>query len=71
MIAITRKEYDAIIYAYARLEYIVRNNQDPEYIQFTKPGDEGCVRVFDHLIDRINEWIESQEQREQEEEDDE
>lgn len=58
MIDITAKEYDAIIYAYARLAYIVENDKRPEYIENTQRSDQSCVDVLDKLIDRVNEQIE-------------
>ena len=54
MIDITSKEYDAIIYAYARLSFIVKNDERPEYIENTRRSDQSCVDVLDKMIDRIN-----------------
>lgn len=54
MIEITSKEYDAITYAYARLSYIVENDERPEYIENTRRSDQSCVNVLDKFIDRVN-----------------
>lgn len=61
MIDITGKEYEAIIYAYARLSYIAENDKQPEYIENTQKSDKACVNVLDKMIDRINASIEANE----------
>lgn len=60
MIEITRKEYDAIIYAYSRLSFIIENDETPEYINNTRHSDQGCVNVLDKFIDRVNSMIEKE-----------
>lgn len=60
MIEMTMKEYEAIVYAYARLDYIVENDKRPEYIENTLPNDKSCVNVLDKFLDRVKEVIEKE-----------
>lgn len=60
MIEMTMKEYEAIVYAYARLDYIVENDKRPEYIENTLPRDKSCVKVLDKFLDRVKEVIEKE-----------
>lgn len=60
MIEMTMKEYEAIVYAYARLDYIVENDKRPEYIENTLPSDKSCVNVLDKFLDRVKEVIEKE-----------
>jgi hypothetical protein len=57
MIDMTMKEYEAIVYAYARLDFIVQNDKRPEYIENTLKSDQSCVNVLDKFLDRVNEII--------------
>ncbi len=60
MIDMTMKEYEAIVYAYARLDYIVQNDKRPEYIENTLKSDQSCVNVLDKFLDRVKEIIENE-----------
>lgn len=60
MIDMTMKEYEAIVYAYARLDFIVENDKRPEYIENTLRSDQSCVNVLDKFIDRVKEIIEKE-----------
>lgn len=60
MIEMTMKEYEAIVYAYARLDYIVENDKRPEYVENTLPSDKSCVNVLDKFLDRVKEVIEKE-----------
>ena len=60
MIEMTMKEYEAIVYAYARLDYIVENDKRPEYIENTLPSDKSCVNVLDKFLDRVKTVIEKE-----------
>lgn len=60
MIDMTMKEYEAIVYAYARLDFIVENDKRPEYIENTLRSDKSCVNVLDKFIDRVKEIIEKE-----------
>ena len=60
MIDMTMKEYDAIVYAYARLDFIVQNDKRPEYIENTLRSDQSCVNVLDKFLDRVKEVIEKE-----------
>jgi hypothetical protein len=56
----TMKEYEAIVYAYARLDFIVQNDKRPEYIENTLKSDQSCVNVLDKFLDRVKEIIEKE-----------
>jgi len=60
MIDMTMKEYEAIVYAYARLDFIVQNDKRPEYIESTLKSDQSCVNVLDKFLDRVKEIIEKE-----------
>ena len=60
MIDITMKEYEAIVYAYARLDFITKNDKRPEYIENTLKSDQSCVNVLDKFLDRVKEIIEKE-----------
>ena len=60
MIDMTMKEYEAIVYAYARLDFIVQNDKRPEYIENTLRSDQSCVNVLDKFLDRVKEVIEKE-----------
>ena len=60
MIDMTMKEYEAIVYAYARLDFIVQNDKRPEYIENTLRSDQSCVNVLDKFLDRVKEIIEKE-----------
>lgn len=60
MIDITMKEYEAIVYAYARLDFITENDKRPEYIENTLRSDQSCVNVLDKFLDRVKEVIEKE-----------
>ena len=60
MIDMTMKEYEAIVYAYARLAFIVENDKRPEYIENTLRSDQSCVNVLDKFFDRVKEIIEKE-----------
>ena len=56
----TMKEYEAIVYAYARLDFIVKNDKRTEYIENTLKSDQSCVNVLDKFLDRVKEIIEKE-----------
>ncbi len=60
MIDMTMKEYEAIVYAYARLDFIVENDKRPEYIENTRKSDQSCVNVLDKFLDRVKAVIEKE-----------
>lgn len=60
MIEMTMKEYEAIVYAYARLDFIAQNDKRPEYIENTLKSDQSCVNVLDKFLDRVKEIIEKE-----------
>jgi hypothetical protein len=60
MIDMTMKEYEAIVYAYARLAFIVENDKRPEYIENTLKSDQSCVNVLDKFLDRVKVVIEKE-----------
>lgn len=60
MVDMTMKEYEAIVYAYARLDFIVQNDKRPEYIENTLKSDQSCVNVLDKFLDRVKEVIEKE-----------
>lgn len=60
MIEMTMKEYEAIVYAYARLDFIAQNDKRPEYIENTLKSDLSCVNVLDKFLDRVKEIIEKE-----------
>ena len=60
MIDMTMKEYEAIVYAYARLDFIASNDKRPEYVENTLRSDQGCVRVLDKFLDRVKDVIEKE-----------
>ena len=60
MIDMTMKEYEAIVYAYARLDFIAQNDKRPEYIENTLRSDQSCVNVLDKFLDRVKEIIEKE-----------
>ena len=60
MIDMTMKEYEAIVYAYARLDFIVKNDKRTEYIENTLKSDQSCVNVLDKFLDRVKEIIEKE-----------
>ena len=60
MIDMTMKEYEAIVYAYARLDFIAQNDKRPEYIENTLKSDQSCVNVLDKFLDRVKEIIEKE-----------
>lgn len=60
MIDMTMKEYEAIVYAYARLDFIVSNDKRPEYVENTLRSDQSCVRVLDKFLDRVKNIIEKE-----------
>ena len=60
MIDMTMKEYEAIVYAYARLDFIASNDKRPEYIENTLKSDQSCVNVLDKFLDRVKAVIEKE-----------
>ena len=60
MIDMTMKEYEAIVYAYARLDFIAQNDKRPEYIENILKSDQSCVNVLDKFLDRVKEMIEKE-----------
>ena len=60
MIDMTMTEYQAIVYAYARLGFIVENDKRPEYIVNVLPSDKSCFNVLDKFIDRVKAVIEKE-----------
>jgi len=60
MIEMTMKEYEAIVYAYARLDFIAQNDKRPEYIENILKSDQSCVNVLDKFLDRVKEIIEKE-----------
>ena len=60
MIDMTMKEYEAIVYAYARLDFIVENDKRPEYIENTLKSDQSCVNILDKFLDRVKAVIEKE-----------
>lgn len=60
MIDMTMREYEAIVYAYARLDFITSNDNRPEYVENTLRSDQSCVRVLDKFLDRVKDVIEKE-----------
>ena len=60
MIDMTMKEYEAIVYAYARLDFVIQNDKRPEYIENTLRSDQSCVNVLDKFLDRVKEIMEKE-----------
>ena len=55
-----KKDHEAIVYAYARLDFIVQNDKRSEYIENTLRSDQSCVNVLDKFLDRVKEIIEKE-----------
>lgn len=60
MVDMTMREYEAIVYAYARLMFITENDKRPEYVENTLKSDLSCLRVLDKFTDRVKEIIEKE-----------
>lgn len=57
-IPLTNREFNAIIYAYARLEYEIDNGMFPD--EPATRSAQGAVKVLEGLIDKVNAIIQKE-----------